>query len=261
MRFIIYPYKMGSKSSKSLKESLINLGHRVVRVWPDGNYRPRRDDIIVNWGNNSLPTWAAMASDVGARFLNKVESVRAATNKLLCLQTLKDAELPVIPFTTSKEEASQWSKVYLRRLLRSHSGNGIHIMSGEELANSNERAALYTKGISSRGEYRVHVFRGEVIDYRKKRRVNGNYATPEQEDIRTHANGWIYSFENLRRIERVEQLAIKAVATLGLDFGAVDIIMDRERNPLVLEVNTAVGLEGKTLESYEDALSGFANEE
>jgi len=43
---------------------------------------------------------------------------------------------------------------------------------------------------------------------------------------------------------------------LGLDFGAVDVVMSKGRNslPYVLEVNCAPGLQGTTLTNYKKAV-------
>ena len=46
-----------------------------------------------------------------------------------------------------------------------------------------------------------------------------------------------------------------AIKALGLDFGAVDIIYNEaEDQHYVLEVNTAPGLEGTTLQKYTEAI-------
>jgi len=117
-------------------------------------------------------------------------------------------------------------------------------------------APLYTAGVSNKGEYRVHVFDGEVILYQKKsRRVgeDGEVVTAEGEeaDVRNLASNWIYRTGNLNRLERIEDLAIDAILALGLDFGAVDIIMDNEGDVFVLEVNSAPGLGNTdTLDAY-----------
>lgn len=124
-------------------------------------------------------------------------------------------------------------------------------------------APLYTKGVPNAGEYRVHVSDGEVILYQKKsRRVdeNGNVATPdgEESDVRNLASNWVYRTGNLRRLERVEDLAVLAINELGLDFGSVDIIMDTDGDVYVLEVNTASGLGNTdTQVAYERAFRGL----
>jgi glutathione synthase/RimK-type ligase-like ATP-grasp enzyme len=124
-------------------------------------------------------------------------------------------------------------------------------------------APLYTMGIENHGEYRVHVFNDEVILYQKKSRPvddEGNVITAEgaDADVRNLASNWVYRVGNLKRLERVEQLAVNAVRALGLDFGAVDIIMDEEGDVYVLEVNTAVGLRNEsTLEAYVNAFNSI----
>jgi D-alanine-D-alanine ligase-like ATP-grasp enzyme len=46
-------------------------------------------------------------------------------------------------------------------------------------------------------------------------------------------------------------MACDAIINLGLDFGAVDIIYNEKNNRwVVLEVNTAPGLSGETLNRY-----------
>mgnify|MGYP001568081921 CR=1 FL=1 len=119
-------------------------------------------------------------------------------------------------------------------------------------------APLYTRKVDNHGEYRVHVFKGEVIDYRKKSRRVDDEPTEDQRSIRTLGNGWIYRATELNRIERVETLAIDAIEALGLDFGAVDIIKDAAGEVYVLEVNTAVGSDDLTLSNYLNAIENYA---
>jgi glutathione synthase/RimK-type ligase-like ATP-grasp enzyme len=47
-------------------------------------------------------------------------------------------------------------------------------------------------------------------------------------------------------------MAVHCVSALGLDFGAVDVI-ENKKGSWILEVNTAPGLEGQTLEVYRSA--------
>jgi hypothetical protein len=150
--------------------------------------------------------------------------------------------------------------------LASQVREAIDDMEPEGTSNSElvPEAPLYTKGINARGEYRVHVVNGEVILYQKKsRRVDedGEVDTPDEDEteVRNLETGWVYRTGNLRRLERVEQLAIQAVDVLGLNFGAVDIIMDTNGDVFVLEVNTAPGLGNEeTLNAYVEALNVFA---
>ena len=115
-------------------------------------------------------------------------------------------------------------------------------------------APLYTQGIEKDKEYRVHVFKGQVIDYQQKKQRIG---VESDSTIRNHSTGWVYTRISVVLPEGVKEQAIKAVDALGLDFGAVDICTDLEGTPFVLEVNTAPGLEGTTLEKYIEAFKGL----
>jgi len=247
IRKVIYPYKMGSKSARLLARELSNF-----RVFKDRKYRPQNRDEIINWGSSGKPSWESRL--VGSKnILNKPENVRLATNKLTALRVLQNRGVPTVEFTTEYREAVKWmetSKVYSRTILNGHSGRGVAVSDG-----SVTPARLYTKGVDTLAEYRVHIFDGAVIDYTKKRRRNGEPATPAQLLVRSLKNGWIFTRGNLRRLHKVEKLAQSAVAALGLDFGAVDIVKDRNRNVFVLEVNTAVGLAPITLENYKNAVT------
>lgn len=276
MRVIIYPYKLGSQSAKDLQAKLVEAGIRTLRVHPDGRYRPRQNDVIINWGNSHEPNWSM---DINRTFLNTPHAVGLAANKLNTFRRLTERNVPTIPWTTDPSVAREWMQVYVRHELNSHSGAGIEIV---ELEHDIERVALvdelrrngyndfadqvmaevaenrmevpdaelYTKSINNHGEYRVHVFNGEIIDYRKKSRHYDDEPTEEQKAIRTLGNGWVYRANHLERLERIEQLAIQAIDALDLDFGAVDIIKDAEGNVFVLEVNTAVGMDDHTLSNY-----------
>jgi glutathione synthase/RimK-type ligase-like ATP-grasp enzyme len=288
--FKIYPYKVGSQSVRKLKDSLDAM---IIRL-NNSRYRYRDSHTIINWGSSRRPSW--MSEDVPV--LNKPEAVAVAANKLDTLEVLSDAGVATVPYTTDEETAQAWlefgDKIFARQNLTGHSGEGIVVINPmdnpinrqlamiardlDSIGFSNlsssvsdeiqeERivpAPLYTRGIENTGEYRVHVFNGEVILYQKKsRRVDedGNVVTPdgEEADVRNLASNWVYRTGNLRRLERIEELAKSAVSALGLDFGAVDIIKDQDGQVYVLEVNTAVGIgNDSTLEAYVSAFSNLS---
>jgi glutathione synthase/RimK-type ligase-like ATP-grasp enzyme len=253
VRAIIYPYNLGSRSARALSTNLVD--HRSKRVRPDGRYKHNwNTHAIINWGSSEEPDWKR--DERSRLWLNPATVVARATDKVQCLQILKDAGISVPDFTTSRQTAENWCQqgniVYCRTMTRASGGKGIVLATS---LRSIVNAPLYTKQLAIKGEYRVHVFNGEVIDYQKKRKreeaiENGDIA----EDIRNINNGWVYCRNNLTRLEDNETYAIRATRALGLNFGAVDIIRDINRRSYILEVNTAPGLEGLTLVNYTNAI-------
>lgn len=287
-RLVLYPYKLGSESAKKLAEAL-----DIKRVRPDGRYRYRRGDKIINWGNSTIPVW--FNQDAFENMLNAPVAVGRASNKIETFKALTEAEVPTLDWSTDSYEAQRWlndgAGVYIRQVVTGHSGEGITVMRNygsdyqdslmemyhklsemgydaiadevlKEADDSVERqlvpqAPLYTKAKENHGEYRVHVFQGKIIDYRKKSRRDGDPAQEGQSDVRTLGNGWVFRQSNLKRLERIEELAIRAIEALSLDFGAVDIIKDQDGEVFVVEVNTAVSCDDETLSNYLTAINDY----
>lgn len=244
-RIILYPYKMGSESCRELARSLnAKTNVKILRVRPNGRYRPRTNDAIINWGNSHEPGWRY--TDI----INRPRAVSVAANKLLTLEALRNIGASHVPFTRERSVAVEWPMVVERHTLTGHSGAGIIINPNTAFSN----APLYTKLLTPSHEYRVHVFKGTVIDYTKKmkRTEDGLVSRMEDEYVKNRAGGWEY-LRDVEPRESVKELAIAAVEALGLDFGAVDIIRHKRKN-YVLEVGTAPGLSPRGLEAYSDAI-------
>ena len=256
-RIVLYPYNMNSHSARALQIALIEQGIPCIRVYEEGNYRPRETDLIINWGNPRRPHWEFYADTM----LNFPKYVTIASNKLA--SAVAFATRPGIPtpmFTNEIEEAQQWLRkgniVLARHILNGSGGVGIEVL--EDAFATMPEAPLYVKYIRKIAEYRIHVFNGRVIDAQRKRKEREALSEGTINlRIRNHANGWVFTRENCQPPSIVTTSAIAAVERLGLDFGAVDIIVNREGVPYVLEVNTAPGLEGQTITSYAGAIIEF----
>lgn len=234
------------------------LKRRVRRLYTDqrGTLVAKPGHIIINWGSSSAPDRLGAAT-----FINHPDKVKVAGNKLTTFETyavLRDnpGELVSIPeFCTSYERACEWVRdgkvVVCRTKLNGHSGAGIVLAAREE--DVVRDCPLYVKYIKKAKEFRVHVAFGSVIDVQAKRQ-RADYDGETNFAIRNHSNGWVYCRENIEEPADLRDQAIRAITALGLDFGAVDIIYNQHYNRCyVLEVNTAPGLEGTSVEIYANA--------
>ena len=254
----LYPYKVGSESATALAQIL-----DVLRIKPEGTYVPKVGHKVINWGNGRIPGWIGTANTRGVIILNKPAAVNVASNKLTALQALRNAGVAVPEFTTDFGAARQWLRggytVVERHELRGNSGEGIRIVNLDdtEMANDLQTAPLYTKFIPKSNEFRVHVFRGKVIDYIEKKKLTTDRRPANFNKYVSSINcGWVFSRTDVRDMPEVRAIALKAVAALGLDFGAVDIVFENGM-PFVLEVNTAPGLSGTTLVNYANAFRQY----
>ena len=240
MRVRILPYKQYSASAKALSRALGIKRLSLVRT----KFNARLDDIIVNWGNTS---WSARSV-----WLNHPYRVVNARDKLMTLSILADNSVPTVEWTPFESIALEWLEtghtVFTRRSTTGQGGSGILICEGTRAILP--EAPLYTKLFKAKHEYRVHVV-GDSVHISKKRRRDG----VPRALVRNHANGYVYCTENVSAPEPVVRVAIDAIRALGLHFGAVDVLCTDKGDARVLEVNTAPGLEGRTLEFYAGALA------
>lgn len=211
-------------------------------------------DTIINWGSGKVLPDAVLAMINRRVRITHVQghaNVVLASNKLDAFRVFAANNIQTVEWTADQAVAAAWKAdrktVVVRNKLTGHSGDGILIIEKDSDA-AVPRAPLYTKYLFKVKEFRVHVVNGAAIDVQRK--IRDPDREPTDWKVRSHDNGFIYAREGLEQVEAREQLAIRAVAALGLDFGAVDIIESKDGQFYVLEVNTAPGLEGQTLANY-----------
>ena len=273
MRIKLYPYKVASESARSLKNALIarwalnatppTVNAPLIITQDSPRTRPS-GDVVINWGNSTRPENFEWQS----HDLNHPDSVKRAANKLVTLNCLASHDVPTPDFTNDPLEALDWAAhghtIVIRHRLNAHSGEGIELFTEDDYFAENNMpvAPLYVKYKKKRSEYRVHVFGDDIIDIQEKRKQIALTSDRNelQSKIRSHANGWAFCREDLNIPDNLASIARNAVRALDLDFGAVDIIYNqRENQCYVLEVNTAVGLEGSTVGFYADAITDYVN--
>lgn len=244
---IIYPYKIGSGSAKSLSQNL-----DTKRVRRNGKYKYKNNHLIMNWGSSFKPIWANLAPNL--QVLNHWDKIAISHNKLTALQKLKENKVNTVEFTTDIQVAKGWINddfvVMCRTQLTNHSGYGIVIATNEkELV----PCPLFTKYVKG-GEFRIHVFKhgnDYVVFDAQQKKQRKDFEGKISPFIRSHHRGYVFTRENIEIPDIVKTEAINSLKALGLDFGGVDIKYNKyNKQAYVLEVNSSVGLEGQTLKNY-----------
>ena len=234
----MWAYSNASKTAKLLAEKLgiKRIKHKNSKAKPT---------VVINWGKG-IPF---------NRVVNDYKAIGSSINKRVAFIKLKEAGVSVPDFTTERLTAESWlgkHKVVCRATLTGHEGQGITIHSEGPLP----LVPMYVKYIPKKKEFRIHVAGGEVIDKQQKVLKQGT-SNPNFE-IRNTANGFVFQRQNITVPPDVIEQAVNAVRALGLDFGAVDVIWNESQGrAYVLEVNTAPGLEGSSLDIYATALKKF----
>jgi hypothetical protein len=259
MRYRVLPYRQGSKGAKALADA---LGGKVLKL-EGSKYLPRAGDKTINWGNTSAVEWTGM--------LNLPSVIRNASNKLLFFRKMKETGLEIVPsYWESPDEIPDSAfPVVCRTVLAGHSGAGIVVAATRsELV----PCSLYVQYKKKKDEYRVHVGkkwedeglhghpgaeRTVVIATQRKARRNDTPDEAVNWQIRNHDNGFVFVRGGVNPPADVFSSARSALLASGLDFGAVDVIWnDHEGKAYVLEINTAPGLEGQTIEDYANFFKG-----
>lgn len=263
MAYRILPYRQGSRSARALAQG---LNGRVLKL-EGSRWRPRVGDVIINWGVvNYQPENFPRLQNTPVELLNPPPLVRNVSNKLnffnMCRENGVDEYVP--DFWTNMDEigpdAFASGGVVCRTVLAGHSGEGII------LANSRDElvpAPLYTKYIKKSEEYRIHLGleRDGGVRIISQQRKARNRDVPDEQinwQVRNHTNGFIFAREGFEVPPQVIQACKQVFLATGLDFGAVDVVYNaRQERAYVLEINTAPGLEGSTVDDY---VQFFTNE-
>jgi len=225
MKLRLVSNKLGSKSLKLLQEGLsTKLGYQI---WRSKKAKLGRENIV--YGD--------------------------CKDKLFQYQWYAANEIPALSFTTSKEVSAQWlqegSTVVARTLLRSSEGKGIVILStGDPVV----EARVYTLYKKKKREYRVHVFKDQVVQVLEKRKRK-EFTGERETKIRNTANGYVFCSENVVEPEGIRELALKASKVTNSMFKGVDIGFNEKLNELfVIEVNSAPGIQGSNVARYIEAI-------
>lgn len=259
-RVFVYPHKDFSKGAKALTQALGHVRYKRNTLYEkiyEGSFADKPLTII-NWGNAAFPT--GMASRI-QKIINRPDAVNLCGNKVKFFDAQKaagenSARIPV--YTEDPEEAIRWATEGIVVMGRQKRGScGTDIVFYEEDPDDFLKSDFWVQYKKKKDEFRVHIVGGRVIDAQRKA-VRTTDAAGEaipsgtiDYRIRNLRNGFVFAREGVILPPDVVAQAELAMANVGLDFGAVDVIWNAyEGKAYVLEINTAPGLEGQTVDNY-----------
>lgn len=240
-------------TGKELREAL-----SAIRKSTD---KKAKCDLFIRWGTTEQFNNVKYKKE-----LNTLEAVLRTANKLEMLQALTAAGVSTLSFSSDATNlpslADRDGQVYIRNRA------GV-VRYGNDFNPS--RDLYFSQPVRfKRREYRVHVFNGKILGVYEKVPL----VSPTSEDQNPHSavnRPKLYKSDTCRfircdlendgaRVNSVAQeLCIRAVQSLGLVFGGVDLIRDKHGNFFVCEVNSAPGLNGLNVDRWVEAIKEYYN--
>lgn len=243
---LIFYRKEGYETGKILGDRLLNAYPRQVKVSKNPDRVARllrrfRGATLVRWGVSDNPEFDNIDT------INPAQSLKMSTNKLFALRHMKECGVRC-PRTWEFPENIESFPV-LGRDKYHHGGLDVVKILGSNVRALNDFTKIpvkdfYVEFIPSNTEYRVHVFNNKPVRVTKKTfrgHNRGGEQIDTRDNIRNDIYGWGHSNITLEEWPTDAcQEAVKAVNSLGLTFGAVDVIVSSvSKQAYVLEVNSA----------------------
>lgn len=205
------------------------LVHRNDRQWPAGIHY----GTVIRWGcTGNIPR--------PVRTINKASAIHEVNDKLGFRRTLEEASLcPKTWFSLSSFFEEEQYPVVVRPS-RHAQGRRLHVCrSADQVINACRRYSSFyiSELINKVAEYRVFVVAGRVACVAQK--TPGN---PDDVAWNVARGG---RFDNVRWGDwplRAVKASIEAFNLSSLDFGGVDVMVDEEGKPYILEINSAPSL-------------------
>ena len=251
-----------SNGAAELKAALVAIGvsTSILRNDRPQTYRLVANRRTIKWGSFTrsidVPNEDSIVNN---------HAGQASLNKKRCFELLQQAHVPIPAFTSDRAVAEQWIRdgfrAYERHSLTGSGGEGIVVAETmAELSAGN--VPLYTQGVKGkRREYRIHVFNLNGVQrvfIQQKLRREGFAENPSYSStVRNLENGWIFANQNIVAPRQATiDAAVAACRALNLNFGGVDLIEQEKTNgfSVVLEINTAPGLAGATVNFYAESI-------
>jgi len=205
-------------------------------------FAPLGDNTLIRWGSRKKE-WT---DNVYAHVVNRSSAIKLCSDKIAAGIKFQESGILTPDFSEDPYFLIEEFGYPLLGRKRQHArGTDIKLILQER--DLRKPCDYYTRYIPTNREFRIHVVGDKVI------RVQGKYLDHPGQQVpymRNYSTGYRFRKPRLRlKPERLEA-AVKAVNCLGLDFGAVDLLIGDDGLGYVLEVNTAPSCSPLTLGAY-----------
>lgn len=208
-------------------------GLRALRATSRGvRFGRAKPNIIIRWGCCSeVPTGNVVNTGRAIGLSSDKSTFRKMLQKTnLCPKTWWDEQGVTFPCVVRPQHHEQGEHLY-------YCENAVQLRRAWNRCGPLGYISAYIPKVA---EYRVFVVSGRAICVAMK--------TPDDPKAIAwnHADGAL--FRNVRFCEwplKSVKASIEAMKLSGLDFGAVDVMVDRDGRPYILEINTAPALESE----------------
>lgn len=180
-----------------------------------------------------------------------------SVNKLQQFEWFKANNIPALEYTTNPNVVNDWladgATVFGRKYLNASCGKGIVVIEPDD-DQQIPICPVYTKYKKKKREFRIHVFKDEVVAVVEKKRRK-EFDGERDTKIRNLANGYVFVQTVENEPEGLRALALAASKVSPSDFRGVDIGYNQKKDELfVIEVNSAPGIEGSNVNKYLDKI-------
>ena len=235
MTYLLY----SDSTSATGKELAETLGVRCGSKAPE-----KKENLIIRWGATiQIPIRPN-------KVLNNRNAILLCTNKFESLRHLRNNGISTPEAWDHPQEVQLPA---LARKIKHSQGSDIMLcLQKQDVRRAIRRGRRYfVKYIPTAREYRAHVFRGEIFRINQKLLQDKEAWVPH---IRNVTNGYIFAQPRALMGKTAEDMVIKAVSSLGLDFGGVDLVIGDDEKPYILEVNTGPSLVEVGVEAYAEKI-------
>jgi hypothetical protein len=256
MLYVLYK-NTGVHSGRALRKMLAELHKEGVK----GGYPKRFAKVVKSGEEPSVVINLGVTDDLpyeGA-VLNDKEMVQAASNKKKARAVFAERGIPAPAFYPQPGAVSKSDLPVVGRTSYHHKGRGFWFCKtlADVRRAAKAGATHFLEFIPNTREYRVHTFiKRKYRDVEPEKRELDHYVSikisekvwqgegkPDTaEPQKNHEFGWVFLGPQNRREEELDVVryaAKQAIAALGLDFGAVDVMYRiRTKRCYVLEVNS-----------------------